>query len=100
MFDFYFSVFFLQTVYSQGSIADYGKDLTEEAKKSADNAEKETKGFFSNLGDKIGSFYDSAVEKSKEAAKATGDTIKSGYDKLKEKAQDLKDSLSSEKKPE
>lgn len=74
--------------------------MTEEAKKTVDEKTEEGKGFFSNLGDKIGNYYNTAVEKGKEAAKATGDAISTSYDKLKEKAKDFKESLNSEKKPE
>lgn len=58
-------------------------------KEKGEEGVTEGKNFFENFGQKVGNFYDTAVEKSKEALKATGDAISSSYDKLKEKTKEL-----------
>lgn len=71
------------------SIADEGLDLVEGAKKKVEETADSNKNLFQSFGQKVGEYYDTAVEKSKEALKATGQAISSSYDKLKEKTKEF-----------
>lgn len=70
------------------SIADAGLDLAE---KTVDitTESKDGSNLFQSFGQKVGEYYDRAVEKSKEALKATGHAISTSYDKIKEKTKEF-----------